>query len=1698
MAHPNHGPSLTGAAFGMHFTTHRSTVADYCLESRFISADHPNLVVVSSNILRVYDTVSGRLELLASFELHGAIQSIQSTRLSGRTHDSLFLTFLDAKLSIVEFDHARRDLRTVSMHAFEDNEMRDGLVQREGFPEVKIDPDGRCAVMLVQRRKLVVIPLAKEETNVSKSTNPTPSGDSAKITEHKSRFRSYVIDCHECSKPLKRIHDFALLDGFYEPTIVLLHEPVVTWVGRYAVTRDTKAIAALSLNLSDQRNTLIWSVDRLPSDAQHVVAVPRPLGGILLVGVNFLMHLNQATPPFGVALNSHATCAAIALRALDGPVLTLDRARHTLLDDTGTRILFALHGGELHLLTIVSDGRSVERFQFERLASSVLAQCICRVGADGVFLGSRLGDSLLLHVEEQDVDTPQRTATGNTDGGVGNIDNDIGNSDEGVDDEGRPSKRRNVESTDAADDDTEAFDDDLNIYGDDDGGVDGHRLTTCKLRIADSLTNPGPMAAFAPAGIDGLPAGAPESVRLVCASGYGKNGGLTLLQRSVRPHTVMLTDQLSKAHDLWAIRSNTEAGEDTVASSVTRQHNYLVLSQDTGTIVLQTDGDLHEVTESGFNMGSPTVLVANILDDALVVQVTPFEVRLLRGTLPLQQVPVSGRATVVGAAVAGKYLLLHLSDGRATVLKAKRGAARLETGDDQDEESGDATDVRLVVIGRIGRKRHDPIVACAIYADHSGVFSADDDAAAADTASHDPNHGHATTAEVVPATEGDANTETDAKDWEGVNEDDIDEMLYGDEDDDAATDAAKPVEEATEAPAGDGDTRAGEAGGGATRRRAPVWCIVARKSGSLAIHALPDLRECFAFKTFMMIPRLVVDVGHDDGAAPGSSGVDAAGVAAGGTTGPAGATLARSAAQPGRASMAGTAPQQDGTDATGGGSDGEATAMTFDDDDDNDDDNTATASSSGTDGKRGVAVRPGPGGSTARGRTGARGGAADGGGAVTVDTDDDDEEEEEDDDDAGDDDDAAGETAAPADTGDDAGATGGAHKVRLQSIHRDNPTVREVLVAGLGADGSRPHLFASLDSGHVAVYEIFRFVASGEKFQQRLKIRLKKTELGTFTREPDAFLKARFRVGAHEDARRRQQHKLGRKSHVVPFFRKCLRRFTNVNGLSGVFVCSSRPQWFVMGRLKALQRHPMWGWGGVGAWTEFNSSHCNVGFVCLSDVGDPAASRSTTEADGPATGTHLRIAMLEPHLDYDADLLTYKIPLKRTVSHVAHHPETGVYVVGSHKKIPFLYAPIFNNEDIPSNPDPISVPPRFVRATETRHAITLVSPDGWQTVPKTEIALEQYEVISAMSVVQLKSEEHISGLRSYIAVGVSCVASEEVSSRGRVLILDVLDVVPEPGQPLTKNKLKVLASNSEKGCVTAVSSVSGYLIIATGQIDGGKMYVYNFENKETLTGIAYAEAQTYVTSVSTLRNTLFIGDMSAGVTLFHFTEDHIQIGGEKRLSGTLVRVSKEVAKRSVTATQFFIHDDHYSGENHLGFVACDSTGNLVVYSYLLDDPDTFGGRILLRRADFHLGCSPTAMYRLRCSTGAVAAQYRGLLGAAVGVSRHLVAYGSKEATCGMLLPVTENRYRRLQMLQTKLTTGLPQRAGLNPKQYRMHAFPMPDGRNQAKRNILDGGLLQQFVSLGVIEQREFAKRIGTTVEQILDDLCDAEYASAAL
>lgn len=56
----------------------------------------------------------------------------------------------------------------------------------------------------------------------------------------------------------------------------------------------------------------------------------------------------------------------------------------------------------------------------------------------------------------------------------------------------------------------------------------------------------------------------------------------------------------------------------------------------------------------------------------------------------------------------------------------------------------------------------------------------------------------------------------------------------------------------------------------------------------------------------------------------------------------------------------------------------------------------------------------------------------------------------------------------------------------------------------------------------------------------------------------------------------------------------------------------------------------------------------------------------------------------------------------------------------------------------------------------------------------------------------------------------------------QILIYDIIEVVPEPGQPLTKNKFKEIYAKDQKGPVTALSQVKGFLVSAVGQ----KVFIY--------------------------------------------------------------------------------------------------------------------------------------------------------------------------------------------------------------------------------------------------------------------------------
>ena len=135
----------------------------------------------------------------------------------------------------------------------------------------------------------------------------------------------------------------------------------------------------------------------------------------------------------------------------------------------------------------------------------------------------------------------------------------------------------------------------------------------------------------------------------------------------------------------------------------------------------------------------------------------------------------------------------------------------------------------------------------------------------------------------------------------------------------------------------------------------------------------------------------------------------------------------------------------------------------------------------------------------------------------------------------------------------------------------------------------------------------------------------------------------------------------------------------------------------------------------------------------------------------------------------------------------------------------------------------------------------------------------------------LETSEIISRRRSLIAVGTALIRGEDLPSQGRIYIFDIIDVVPEPDQPETGRKLKLIAKEEVKGAVTALSEVGteGFLLVAQGQ----KCMVRGLKEDGTLMPVAFMDMQCYVSVAKELRGTglCVMGDVVKGIWFAGYT-----------------------------------------------------------------------------------------------------------------------------------------------------------------------------------------------------------------------------------
>ncbi|KAK9143678.1 hypothetical protein Syun_013078 [Stephania yunnanensis] len=656
----------------------------------------PNLVVTAGNVLEVYavrvqeedDNKGSRspveakrggfmaglsgasLELVCHYKLHGNVETMAILPVEGgdnhKKRDSIILAFRDAKISILEFDDSIYGLRTSSMHCFEGPEWQYLKRGRESFsrgPLVKVDPQGRCGGVLVYDMQMIILKAAQAGYGLVGDDEPNGFG----ATRSARVESSYVISLGDLD--MKHIKDFTFVHGYIEPVMVILQERELTWAGRISWKHHTCVISALSISTTLKQHPLIWSSLNLPHDAYKLIAVPSPIGGVLVISANAL-HYHSQSASCALALNMYLASVLETPRyARSSFNVELDAANATWLSHDVA--MLSAKTGELLLLTLVYDGRVVQRLELSKSRASVLTSGMATIGNSFFFLGSRLGDSLLVQYT---------CGLGASSGSSGYVKEEAGD----IEGDLPSTKRLRRSSSDTLQDIVTT--EELSLHSSAPNTSESVQKTF-SFAVRDSLVNVGPLKDFSYGlriNADPNAAGIAKqsNYELVCCSGHGKNGALCILQQSIRPELITEVE-LPGCKGIWTVYHKNARGHNSDATKMSSDddeyHAYLIISLESRTMVLETGELLGEVTESvDYYVQGSTVAAGNLFGRRRVVQVFARGARVLDGSYMTQDISLGAPSSdstapadssvVASASIADPYVLLRMTDGSVQLL----------------------------------------------------------------------------------------------------------------------------------------------------------------------------------------------------------------------------------------------------------------------------------------------------------------------------------------------------------------------------------------------------------------------------------------------------------------------------------------------------------------------------------------------------------------------------------------------------------------------------------------------------------------------------------------------------------------------------------------------------------------------------------------------------------------------------------------------------------------------------------------------------------------------------------------------------------------------------------------------------------------------------------------------------------------------
>ncbi|GLD92415.1 hypothetical protein PINS_up000948 [Pythium insidiosum] len=1499
-----------------------------------------------------------------------------------------------------------------------------------------------------------------------------------------------------------RVIDVAFLDGYLEPTLMILHEENEknSTSGRFAAGYDTYCLTVLSINLNTRLHPKIWTVQNLPSDCFRLIPCRTPVGGVVILSANAILYFNQ-TQFFGLATNRFAEMTVNqGLYSLQEAVYE-DGDGHTqplnlLLENCefgylgSTEILLTMPSGDYFVLSLPyedprmrmwragadgsnRDANSADQhtvmLRLRQLPSGPTASCVC-VDEDRrtLFIGSRSGDSVLCEFTQErrsdETGLGMNGVSGESGSGASEVvDPEAGHEEEDEEDiflYGSSSNGQEAASTDASDAS-------ITVSKNSDSADALHHLDRYVLRPLDVLPGIGQVTSM-DMGVERNADSNECREQLVVGGGFMTSGAVSVLHGGLRP-IVSTEVELSGCRAMWTVASSLESDSPGDQNPKRRYNAYLILSVAQRTMVLKTGEDMEPLeANSGFYTSGPTLAAANLFGHQRIVQVFKQGVRVM------MEVPVEKSSDEKPENDAEEAGGSDSDEGPQVRLVCTQ-----EVSLDGDIESGgmnvDSSTVSIVSVDVI-----DPYILVLLTDGTIRVLMGDEedmeltviapevrydgtetgageemgicagclfydwagmfaDSSVDENSTHEQNKSKKS---VSASDEEPPQTTTDHEDTD--DEDDaMESALYSTT---ASRLSSRDASDLREAEHHDDESVSRPL---LPRDKAAMMCGVCFDDGSLHVYSLPDFKKRGIFPYLTFAPHRLVN-----------------------------------------------------------------TLMPF----------RRNAESEQFNQKGGSHQHAQPSNNSSAP--------------------------------------ALGINAHTASAND--GRIRKSHTVNSPvadlAIHRlgaSDDQQQQLNVSRM----ARMVLLVFLANGDLLVYAALPDIRPAQSKLKSPLFQFVRITTDLITRP---FLPPKTRSGPGSSGPGQggdfgaTTSETNATAAVLAKLRAGFRypmltRFDNVNNRSGVFFRGAHPMWILsergmptlvpmnvtsVARVQKDGRSPSVS-VPVLSFTPFHHWNCPNGFIFFHSSGalrvcELPSSKTTTIL--PSSG----------------GIVLHKVEIGASVHHMLYMGRHGPGGVAEALELP-TYAVVCSRPMLPAdvetavkqaqeedeengvnngteggdeNGDPnepyvstntnnVMAPTaemypdlrieEMVHTEENVYELRLVQTNemgDWERRGVFRVYFQRFEVVLSVKVMYLcdasqmkenggfvaTSADWYKRRKPYVVIGTGFVGphGEDESGKGRLLLyeLDYAQYTTAEGETSAKlPKLRLIfIKEHHHGAISFVSQLGPHVLAAVGM----KLIVYEFKSDQ-LTACAFYDAQMYIVSLSVIKDYVMYADVYKSVHFLRWREKQRQ----------LQLLAKDYEPLAITATEFSV------AEKKLALLAGDMEENLHVMQFAPQDIESRGGQRLLRTSDFHLGVQITSMIRKATGTSnPPAAQMAGHRKhqEQPSQSQYVTLLGSSEGSVGAIMAVGERVFRRLFTLQNVMINTLPQNCALNPREFRMmksnggRRTGRPDAwcKQKWKKGFLDGHVLFRFLHLDYVAQKELARCIGTTPEVIIHNLLEVQ------